>query len=300
MPCGPDGKKKKKRIMRKLSISEISMVDRAAQQPATMRIMKRDENQDMKKEITESAVEDGTERVDKKEIDMPDTKTAAEIQKAADEKLAKVQAQLDTANKVNALGIVAKAHYDTLNDDGKSDFIAKSADEQTEIVKAAKQAAEDKDPVIYKAADGSEFRKSDDPRLVAMAKQGDVDRKENIALRKTNAEIVLRKRAQDELSNLPGSVESHMALLKSVDSITDETQRNEALAALKSQNTSVGKSFETVGETTVLKSAAGSPGAELEELSKAYADKHNVDTAKAMDEVLKTVKGAELYAKSVN
>ncbi len=405
MPYDAEGnkKKKKRKIMRKLSIGEISMVDRAAQQPATMRIMKRDESDDdvvsinpelndkfikfmgdmilttaedghqhtvnakdfdfvnnmrlgfssggstsynggtsdtnhshpwimtpegeiligeenghihtpaeiskadkklideLIEEITKSAVEDGTKRVDKKETDMPDTKTAAEIQKAADEKLAKVQAELDVANKVNALGIITKAHYDKLSDEDKTVFLAKSTDEQNAEIDAIKKAAEDKNPVVYTAADGSEFRKNDDPRLVAMAKRDDKREKEMVELRKTNEDIVLRKRAEDELSNLPGSVGSHMALLKAADGITDEGERNEAHAALKAKNTSMAGAFENTGETVVLKAAAGSPEAELEELTKAYMKDHKETSfAKAQNEVLETDKGKELYAKSLN
>ncbi len=291
--------KKKKRIMRAFKMFEISAVDRPAQAEAKAVIMKR-------ADITKSAVEDGKQRVKKKETNMSDTKTAADIQKAADEKLAKVQDQLDAANKVldvankvNALGSVVKAHYDTLGDEDKTSFLAKSADDQNTDVEVAKKAAADLNPVVYTAGDGSEYRKNDDHRLVAMAKQADDDRKENAKLRKAAADADLRKRAETDLSNLPGSIEAHMALLKSAESIEDEKLRNEAITTLKAKNESLESAFSDVG-SGIAPTGNGTPLGELNDLSKAYAEKHNVSEAVAQDEVLKTDAGSKLYAKAYN
>ncbi len=255
-----------------------------------------DEFKELLKEITKSAVEDGTKRVDKKETDMTDTKTAAEIQKAADEKLAKVQAELDTATKVNSLNIVAKAHYDTLGDEDKTSFLTKSDEDQANAILVAKQAAEDKNPVVYKSEDGSEFRKNDDPRLVQMAKRDDKREKEMAALRKTNDEASLRKRAEDMLSNLTGTTDDHMAMLKAAESIEDGTQRESAINALKSHNIAMGKAYDTLG-SQIVPEVAGTAEADLNAIAKVYQKDHAVTAEVAMAKVLEEDPEAQrLYA----
>jgi hypothetical protein len=411
--------KKKKRIMRKFSISEISMVDRAAQAPATMRIMKRDtfdledsiakflgdmilttsedshahrinikdfdwstnqalgfssggetswsgatteknhthpwimkvdgeiiigeanghthdideiskqlfieshehakqilkkseeepewvntfeENSDFEKlfdKLAEAAVADGITCVDEEESDMTkDTKTAADIKKAADKEISELKAELEISKKVAGLSTLEKSHYDALSDDDKTTYLAKEADDRELIAKAAIKNAEDENPVIYKSDSGVEYRKSDGAGMIELAKQGDIDRKENAKLRKAASEVDLRKRAEDDLSNLPGSVETHMALLKSVESIKDDVDREEALKSLKAQNTAMGKAYETLGAGG--EPVDGTPEAELDTLAKKYATEHEVTYAVAYTKVLETNQGSELYAKALN
>jgi len=247
----------------------------------------------------ESAVTNGNNRVENKESDMSDTKKTAESQKAADAEIAGLKAKLATAEKINKLGTLEKVYFKDLDEDGQTAFLGKSDSEQAESAKSARMAKEDANPVVYKSGSGAEYLKDDDPRLIAMAKQQDSNRIENEKLRKKAAETELRKRATEMLPNLPGSLETHMALLKATESIKDDKEQQAALEALKAQNSALGKAFEVSG-VVAPNAEAGTPLSELEGLAKAYAEKKSVTEDEAMNQVLSTDKGAQLYAKAYN
>lgn len=209
-----------------------------------------------------------------------------------------LQEQLAAANAIAALNDAEKAYHAKQDDAGKAAFLAKSAEDRKAVLDEVAKAANDADPVVYKALDGTEFRKSDDARLVAMAKSADADRKENAELRKKAADADLRKRATDLLPNLPGTVETHMALLKSVDGITDEKEREAALTALKGQNAAMAHAFVAKGHGG--SPAQGSSDDQLDQLAKKHAEDNKMSYAKAYDAVLQTPEGQDLYNKSLN
>ena len=212
----------------------------------------------------------------------------------ADATSAELKKQLDTANAVAALSDVEKAHYNSLDADAQPVWLAKSADERKgDLAKAAEA-----DAVVYTAADGSVFRKSDDPRLVAMAKDRDADRAE-IAKAKEAAETAeFTKVANSDYVALPGDEVARVALAKAVSTITDEKVRGDVNTMLKSQASALAKTGETVGtvstpvETGVAKADAQ---AKLDGLAKAHAEANKVTIEKAMTAVLETSEGAELY-----
>lgn len=225
-------------------------------------------------------------------------KTAAEKTAAKDAELDTANKSLDKANKVVALTPETRVHYDGLTEDtAKETFLGKSADEQKTIVEAASKSATDKDPVVFKSKDGTEYRKSDDPRLVTLAKQGDEDRKARLTAERRAEDTDLRKRAED-LKHIPGDVDTRIAILRSVDSISDDAQRTKALDALKAQDDMLAKAFTTHGhggETL----ETGSAEQELDTLAKAYAGKNDVTFEVAYAKVCDTEAGRELYAKTI-
>lgn len=239
-------------------------------------------------------------KVGDKEETMPDNKQP----KPGDE-LEQVKSDLNKLKDDNArlqalaeMNDAQKAHYEKLDDDkAKEAFLAKSADErQKEVDEAAKQA-EDEDPVVYKAADGTEYRKSDDPKVINLAKQADENEK---ARKRAEAELQdqrLRKRAEEDLGNLPGDLEVRAAVVKAVEGIEDDAVREKAEDALKAANTAMGKAFETRGHGG--QPAEDSAEGQLEKMAKDYAREHKVSYEKAYDEVCKTREGEALYAKSI-
>lgn len=228
------------------------------------------------------------------------TQKGAGDENAQAEELAKAQAEATKFKALAEMTDAQKAHYEKLDDEGKQAFIAKSADDRQKDVDAAVAKADEDDPVVYKSDKGVEFRKSDDPRLVEMAKQADEDRKARVAAEKRVAEQDLRKRAEDEFAHLPGTVEHRMELIKAAEGIEDEDARKGAIAALKAQNDSMATAFKTAGVGGV-SPEAGSSENELDTLAKKYQEEHEgVTYAQAYDAVLKTERGRELYAKSVN
>lgn len=236
------------------------------------------------------AADDGGDGLEE-ETDMT-TKT----EKSADEQKAALEKQLAKATSYGELTDSQKAHYATLDEAGQDAFLAKSKEEREKIVADIAKNREDTNPVVYKAKDGTEYRKNDDPRMVALAKRADANEERAMEAQKKADDADLRKRAETDLGHLPGTVESRMAMLKAVDGIPDAEERKKAHEALKAQNASMSKAFETLGHRGGRTEDASSPSSQLETLAKAYAEKHNVSEAEAESEVLKTDEGRKLYA----
>jgi len=228
---------------------------------------------------------------------------ADENTKQKTDELATLKAELAKSQAINGLTIEHRAHFDTLDEAGKDAFLAKSVDaRQSEIDAAADATAE-----VYKSLDGEVFTKSDDPRIVAMAKRADADRKALQEERAARREDDLRKRAETDLANLPGDLDTHVAMLKAAEAIEDKDTREKAVAALKAQSIALGKATQTLGyqgsgASTVVSKSSGVQSAEqeLDTLAKAYAKENNVPEAQAYDTVIQSGRGAELYAQSLN
>ena len=213
--------------------------------------------------------------------------------------VAALQKQLDRANAVIALSSAERAHYAALSDEAAQDaFLAKSADERQREVLAGTQAAQDADPVVYTTRDGVELRKSAGEALIAMAKSNDAIAKENATLRAEREQAALEKRAEAELSHLPGDVKTRSAMLRAIDAIDDDAQCEAAHNALKANNAAMSTAFETHGHNGHAELGDAEDG--LEKLAKAYAEKHDVSHEAAYAEVLKTDEGKALYAKALS
>jgi len=241
--------------------------------------------------------------------------TEEEVQ--MDEELKKSVERLEA---IVALPADQREHFDAIEKAEDQDaFLAKSADERAEIVKPVEKAeetveeevAKSEDPnVVYTAADGAVFTKSDDPRLVAAIIEKDSKDREIEALKAEKADQEFEKRAEIELANLPGTVKQRAELLKSVESIENPEHREAALKALKAGNSAsedVTKSLGTSNEASndapatpqgaqLTKSASET---KLDDLAKAEAIKLGLDPvkdfAKAYQIVLATPEGKDLY-----
>lgn len=351
---------KKKRVMRKFKINEISAVDKPAQDGARMTIMKRADEVIKGMRLTTSVEghshliiettaqggetswakaegseyghshpwirnDDGTITVgeaeghthelvdtrflpvDKTEESSNDavTKTAESLGtttkestmneeelKALVEKSAKeletLKSQLATAESFGKLSDAEKSFYDSLDEAQKAEFLVKSSEDRAAAVEAVKSS----NPVVYKSIDGIEFRKSDDPRLVEMAKRSDAQSKELEIEKAKREDAEFSKRAQTELTHLPGDEATKVAVLKAVDTIKDAATKTKALELLKANNAAMAKAFEKKGTA---EGADNSADAKLDALAKQHAETHKVSFAKAYSEVIRTPEGKELY-----
>jgi len=213
------------------------------------------------------------------------------VEKADSERVAELEAELALAKSVGDLSDAERAHYDALEGEAQSAFLAKSADQRAaELEDIAKG-----DPVVYTATDGSEFRKSDDPRLVAMAKRNDEQARQLAKAAVDKAQAGFEKRATDELPNLGGDVATRAAILKAVDGIADEEVRKSALEVLKGANATNGDIFTKRGTSE----AGSDKGAvdQLDGLAKAYAAEKGVDYFTAYEKVAEA--NPELAAKAI-
>ena len=218
------------------------------------------------------------------------------------EKIERLEKENDLAKAIVKLDAAQRAHFDGLEKGAQCDFIAKSdADRKAEIDAAAvaKAAASGADPVVYTTMDGLEVRKSEGAVTLSIAKSNDKLRKDNADLRTEREAETLRKRAESELPNLPGTVDERAELLKAVDSIEDDSKRKASMNLLKAQNEAfkgIGTTLGTTGDPT----SDGSPEADLDAMAKKYAADNKIDYDAAYVKVLDTDEGKELYAKSVN
>ena len=194
--------------------------------------------------------------------------------------------ELSTVNRehYNTLGKVEAVKFLALNDQGK--------DEQVGLAKSA-------NPVVYTSLKGVNFYKSDDQRLIDMAKEADNDREIAKAARERSELLILEKRAGDELQYMPGSVGTRVALLKAIDGIEDSEVRDEVLKSVKSRNAGLGKNFTVVGESgeaTIEKSQVEAEQ-ELETLAKALAKEKGIHVSVAYAQVAD--QNPSLYQKAV-
>jgi hypothetical protein len=230
--------------------------------------------------------------------DMDEKEVQALIAKALEETNATHAAELAKAQAIGELTDVQKSYYNDLPEGEQAGFLALTSDARQAAVDSAIAKRDAADPVVYTAGDGTEFRKSDDPRMVKMAKERDEDRAELAKMREESETVSLTKRAQ-ELSSLPGTVETKVQMLKAIDAISNAKEREDALTTLKAQNTEMARAFEThgvrPGDTPVVKSAEQ----ELDGLVKKYASDNQVEEAIAYGKVLETPEGIRLYEQAV-
>ena len=206
--------------------------------------------------------------------------------------------QLARAHAVVALNAGERAHFDALPEESRTAFLAKSTDGRRVEIEALAKAAQDADPVVYTTDDGVELRKSAGEAFIALAKSNDALRNEAEALRVEREQEQLEKRAATELPHLPGDIKTRAAMLKAIDGIEDDSQREAARNALKAQNEALAKAFETQGHGG--DPAPGSPDDQLDKLAKAHAEKNGVSYQTAYADVLTSEEGRALYDKAVN
>lgn len=201
----------------------------------------------------------------KEDIAMPKDKNA---DNNAAKEVDALKAKLARAENLATLTDTQKVHFNALDESNQGTFLLKSNDERDADIAVVKDA----DTIVYKADNGSVYHKSDDPRLVDMAKQGDIDRKDLAKERAANSELVYKERAKVELANLPGKPETHVAILKSIDSIEDKETRDAAMSALKAKNASFAGTLEEIGtseQPTVSKTNVDA-NSTLDNLAKKY------------------------------
>lgn len=226
-----------------------------------------------------------------------------------------LQKQLDASN--NRAGVLIKAlaallllspdahaHVAKLGETERDAFLAKSKPEQEAIVQDAIAKSRDLNPVAFTAADGTVYRKNDDPRLIAMAKQADANADAFRKAQRVAEDSEFAKRAASDLGNLAGTEVVKIAILRAIEKgegIADATVRADALTFLKSADGAVklSKSFGHRGGGDPARQSEGdTPVAKLEALTKSRMEKTQEPYVKAYNAVLETAEGRALYAQT--
>lgn len=230
---------------------------------------------------------------------MPDLKkeqyTKAEVAELIRKEAEEINEKVEVAELVAEMTDAEKSLYKSLSGEAKDEFLFMDSAQRAD--KVAK--AQDSDPVVYTATDGTEYRKSAGEALISMAKGRDQDRKDLVELQKGRDEDRITKMAEVDLKYLPGELATRVALIKSVESITDETQRTAAMDALKAQNASMMKAMEEFGTSEGLTLVKGDAQEQLEGMAKTYQKDHpDVNSVDAYNKVAEA--NPDLYAKAVN
>lgn len=205
----------------------------------------------------------------------------------------KVVAQLAKVSALATMSEIHKGYYTSLDGTKQEEFITKSvADRDLDV-----QLAKSDDPVVYTSDAGENFLKSDDQRFVRMAKKADLDSRELKKAHAKNAELEFSKRADKELSKLPGDSIAKSALLRAVDGIEDESIRKSVGQILAAANSGILKAFESVGSSSHDDTNDFNKSAQdkLEAKITKYASDNGVNETEAYTKVMGTKEGVELY-----
>lgn len=251
----------------------------------------------LKFEKDTSTADNGGQQSANEDNTMTDAEKAAK--KAADE-LTLLKNQLALAVLIGSMNDAQKAHHASLDEAGQADFVAKSVEDREAIVTAAVKAAKEDNAEVYKSKDGTKFFKSDDPRLVQMAKDGDIRDAKLAKAEAIAADGEVAKRATDLFKNLSGDATAQTALLKSVDGIKDEEIRKSVMAILAKSDAGISDLLIEHGSSHVVAKAGSADEAngKLEALAKKYVlDNPGTNAFDAYGIV--GDQNPELYAKAV-
>jgi hypothetical protein len=298
-PGVTDGKKKG-RVFRTFKIREISLVDRPAQEGATVGFVKHviatvntDKSEasvrepDLTSKDAASSVTSSTMSQEPKmtEQEIAQLKTRAEI----------AESSLARLTKMAELTDAQKTYLGRLSATDQTAFLAKSVGDRDAEVKAA---------VVHTGADGTLYFRNDDQRLVNAVKA-------NETLAKSMSEQSnIAKSAQHEsfakstIGALAGDEPTKIAIAKAVSSIEDEKVRTAVIETLKAANAAVAWLSQASGHDRVSKATQTAEGSFYKAASE-FAKSSNmpngtdVEKAKVTAAFIKTPDGAQLYREYV-
>lgn len=201
-----------------------------------------------------------------------------------------LQAQVDLYKSLSEMTDAQKAHYQQLQDSDKADFLKLDSAARTLLVDCAKTADEN-----HTMLDGTVIAKSATGNLFATLKSQDLE------LRKMREDSQLAKaiaQASVDIPNVPGEAMAKAKMLMGIQSL-DVATRDSVMGILKgadelwkARKTPAGEL--TTEDTDVAKAAQG----KLMKMVSDYQTAHSVSKTVAMQKVVNTTEGAELYKQS--
>jgi hypothetical protein len=230
------------------------------------------------------------ESIGTSEVEMTNTSSEAADATTAEQ----IEELTKRAERAEAIASLSNEHREYLSvmkaEDADAFLFAEASERNKQVSKAAEANS-----IVFTDEDGVSYRKSDDPRLISMAKAVQEEKSKRKKMEREAYNAGLEKRAS-ELSHIPGTVETHMALLKGLDSLP-ETERKSAFESLKAQDASLGKAFNRVGTAAVpTEDAELDP---LDQLAAEVSKRDNVSFEQAYTVALTTKEGQKLYNRHV-
>ena len=282
---------KPKKIMRSFNMNFISAVDNPAQEGARSLLLKRQSTEDNSAVLAETSEQEAL----KSESPVTPTITKTNEEDTMNEEIQKsldsMVARLEKAEKIAGLNDVEKSHYNSLDASGKDAFLSSDAESRESTIEKSKG----EDPVVYTDANGIDYHKSDDIRLINSVKSSDKAIEKAKQLTESRHMDLLKVQAKEDLACYPGEECTKVALLNKVSEIVDDVTRDAVLEMLKANNTELSKAFESQGHSVVVEKAAG-PEAELNKLADEIAKRDNISFEVAYVKALDSEEGASLYA----
>lgn len=273
--------------LKKLKLSELSLVDMPANKQARVTIFKRDT------EATEQVADEvETLNKDAGDASMADQDNDLEVLKG---QLADLTTKLADAEAIAKMSDAEKEYMADMDDKERAAFMAMAAEERKDKLKVAKAA----DEVL--TVNGTEIRKSVigvDAFAIMKSQQAELEtQRQEITKAKEEAEFsVLTKRAEDEFKHVVGTAAEKASVLKALATQPEEVQKNFE-AILKSAEEMAKSGFQTFGHRSA-KAQAGTAAEELDTLTKSHMEKNNVTYAAAYAAVIE--KRADLYERALS
>ena len=222
------------------------------------------------------------------EANMPEeSKAADKIVAVSQEDHDAVLKRAERAEAVVGLSGAQRAHFDTLEKSAQDEFLTLGPEQRDEQITEAAKA----DSVVYKSDNGDIYKKSDDPRLVQMAKDRDADRRARLEAEQKAEKSDLTKRAE-VFKHLPGTVEERSMLLKAIDGIECEKSRTEALNTLTAADEALAKNFVEKGDKSAPDGEASADSVIASIAKNLKKDNPKLSDAQAYKAALETEEGA--------
>lgn len=283
----------KKNNLKNVKLDEVSLVDVPANSKARAVFFKRNDAASLLKNFTDAQREQfqdllkkGRNEEEAIEIVRGQMQKSTEGEKAMDiEELQAKLAELETNSGVfEKRAEAAEAAVATLSkslEDNGFDVVKSEEGEYTVNKRAVEEMIDFEGEQVAKSAIPAPILK----RLEAQAAELD-------AVKKSQEKEVLNKRAEEAFPNLAGSADNKGALLKALEGISDESDRDAVEKALKAADAAVSKLFEETGEHA--DSNSDSASARLDKMVDGYMVEKGVSRAVAFSEVTKSGDGKKL------
>lgn len=258
---------KKRSLLSKLKIEEISGVDRGANPGAKVMFWKKDD---------QTINNQGDQNMDfdalAKRLD--DLESVAKTQTETIEKLQAENTELQAFSKMSD---AEKEFIGSMSDDEKAKFMGMDADKRKEYMDKAKMKKSDDSESVYKA------------EMDAIAKRNQELEDKIAKMEEAREYDAFIAKASQDVPSLKSEMKADFA--KSLFKM-DEASREVVLKELKAAEKVKSDYIIEKGTSHVSEDSAEG---KLETLAKKYADEHNVTKEAAMTKVLMTPQGQELY-----
>ncbi|HEU4727680.1 MAG TPA: hypothetical protein VFT22_07320 [Kofleriaceae bacterium] len=217
----------------------------------------------------------------------------------ADQKdqIAELEKRNARLEKMATLTDAQRAHFSKLSGSEAEAFLSKSSHERDIVLSEIAKA----DEIVYTSkTTGAVFRKSDDLRMIEMAKRLDDATAAQQAAEIEKRELEFAKRGEETLSHFHKGAKGNLRgrIMKALNTeFVNADEYAEAVAALKGANFALRDLTVAKGVNPQIDpNQPETPAARLEKLAQDYAKTNNVPYAKAYGAVLDTHEGAALYS----